>query len=121
MDMRKYRGDTFIKVDDVRGGPIQEKIAAVKEGQYDKPDLVFESGDLLGLNVTNTKILVRAYGPNSDDWIDKEVELFLGEVEYQKKMQPSVLVRPISPPLTAKEKTVAAKKFGDEFGDAPPF
>jgi hypothetical protein len=91
MDMRRFSGEHFIKVDDVRDGPLQEVIAGVKLGKYDKPDLVFESGDLLSLNATNNKTLVRAYGPNSDDWIGKEVELFHGEIEYQGKMQEAVL------------------------------
>jgi hypothetical protein len=114
MDMRKFAGKSFIKVDDVRNAPLQVKIAVVKQGQYDKPDLVFETGEIPGLNATNTKILVRAYGPDSDDWVGKEIELYLGEVEYQKDFQPAVLVRPISPSITAAAKSAAAKKLGDE-------
>ena len=98
MDMRKYSGKIFIKVDDVRGGPIRVKIAAVKEGQYGKPDLVFENGDSFSLNATNNRILVQEYGQDSDDWINKEIELFLGEIEYQGEMQEAVRVKPISPP-----------------------
>jgi hypothetical protein len=113
MDMRKFAGKSFIKVDDVRNGPLQVKIAVVKQGQYDKPDLVFETGEILGLNATNTKALMRAYGPDSDDWVGKEIELYLGEVEYQGEMQPAVLVRPISPPIAAAAKAAAAKKLGN--------
>ena len=80
MDMRKYSGETFIKVDDVRNGPVRVQIAVVKEGKYDKANLVFESGEVLGLNSTNNRTLIRAYGPNSDDWIGKEIELYLGEI-----------------------------------------
>jgi hypothetical protein len=121
MDMRKYSGETFIKVDDVRNGPIQVQIAVVKEGKYDKPNLVFETGEVLGLNSTNNRTLIRAYGPNSDGWIGKEIELYLGEIEYQGSMQPAVLVRPISPPIAAKEKAAAAKKLGDELSDEVPY
>jgi hypothetical protein len=98
MDMRRFSG-SHIKVDDVRDGPLNQVIAAIKMGKYDKPDLVFETGDLLSLNATNNSVLVRAYGPNDADWIGKEIELFHGEIEYQGKMQEAVLVRPISPPL----------------------
>ena len=122
MDMRKYSGKTFIKVDDVRGGPIQAKIAAVKEGQFDKPDLVFEDGDSFGLNATNTKMLIRAYGPESKNWIEKEIELFLGEIKYDGKLQEAVLVKPISPQIAAKQRTAAAEKLGDdEPSDSIPF
>jgi len=55
--MRKYSGETYIKTVDVRGGPLRAKIAAVREGQYGRPDLVFETGEILSLNATNNKIL----------------------------------------------------------------
>ncbi len=45
MDMRKYSGETFIRVTDVTDGPLQMQIAVVREGKYEKPDLVFESGE----------------------------------------------------------------------------
>jgi hypothetical protein len=110
MDMRKYSGEHFIKVADVRSGPLRMRIAGVREGKYEKPDLIFTSGDVLSLNSTNNQTLIRAYGRDSDGWIEKEVELFLGEIEFQKKMQEAVLVRPITP-VTA----------GGELNDEMPF
>ncbi len=53
MDMRKYSGESFIKVDDVRDGPLQMQIAVIKEGKFDRPELVFESGEIFSLNATN--------------------------------------------------------------------
>lgn len=119
MDMRKFSSETFLKVDDVRDCPLQERIAVVKMGNFDRPDLVFENGDVLSLNATNNKILVRAYGPNSDDWIDKEIELFLGEIEYQKKMKESVIVRPVSPPLKRSAQTKPKEGDGAMTDDIP--
>jgi hypothetical protein len=55
MDMRKYAGESFIRVDNVRNGSLQERIALVKEGKYERPDIVFESGDILTLNTTNAR------------------------------------------------------------------
>ena len=66
--MRKYSGANFLKVDDVRAEPLREIIASVKIGKYDKPDPHFESGDCASLNSTNTHTLIRAFGPNSDDF-----------------------------------------------------
>jgi hypothetical protein len=105
MDMRKYSGANFLKVDDVRAAPLREIIATVKVGKYDKPDLYLESGDCLSLNATNTATLIRAYGPNSDDWLHKEIELFGGEIEFQNKPIDAVLVKPISPVLKQQERT----------------
>ena len=125
MDMRKFSGNHYIKTDDVRDGPLVQVIAAVKMGKYDKPDLVFESGDLLSLNVTNTQTLIRAYGPNDVDWIEKEIELFHGEIEYQGKMQEALLVRPMSPPLKPSARTPlkpsGKKKPAIAFDDDVPF
>jgi hypothetical protein len=117
MDMKKYAAARFIKCDDVREGPIQDEIAVIKEGKFEKPDIVFESGDILSLNATNTNILVRAYGPNSKDWIGKRIEQYLGEIKYQGKMQESVLVKPISPPLKPAEQT----KLDDLNDELPSF
>jgi hypothetical protein len=98
MDMRKYCGSTFYKVDDVRDGPRRERIAGVVDGKFDRPDLVFESGRKLGTGPTNNKTLVGAYGIESDDWIGHVIELYLGQTKYNGASQDAVLVRPISKP-----------------------
>jgi hypothetical protein len=129
MDMKKFSGNAFLKVDDVRDGPLQERIAGVVMGRFDKPDLIFESGDRLSLNATNNKTLIKAYGADSDDWIGHMVELFLGEIEYQGKPQAAILVRPVSEaesdeqPATepAKRKKPAKKSPGGEFDDEIQF
>jgi hypothetical protein len=62
--------------------------------------------------------LVRAYGPKSDDWVGKEIELFHGEIEFEKEMKEAVLVRPLSPPLKPSARTNSKGDFGgeDQFG-----
>ena len=65
MDMRDYVGPSYIKVPDVVDAPRREKIAALQDGSFGK-ELKFESGDLLSLNKTNARTLVRAYGWESD-------------------------------------------------------
>ena len=62
MDMSKYAGQSFIKIDDVRDGPIEEQIAAFGMGKFDRPVLTFESGDMMSLNQTNVRTLICAYG-----------------------------------------------------------
>jgi hypothetical protein len=108
MDMRKYGGGAFIKVDDGRLGPLDLQIAVVKTGKFDKPDVVFETGEVLSLNATNTKSLIRTYGPESDDWVGKEIRLKLGKAPYQGDLIDSVVIEPISPPTAAADKARAA-------------
>lgn len=105
MDMTKYSGPHYIKVDDVRDEPIEDRIAGIKEGKYGKPDLFLESGDVLSLNSTNNKTLMKAYGKNSDQWIAKTIRLFLGEIEYQGAPHEAVIVEPISPSIKKKKET----------------
>jgi hypothetical protein len=126
MDMKKYATEHFIKVDDVRDGPIEDQIVVVKDGKYDKPNVVFESGDVLSLNATNRKTLVRAYGNESDLWIGKMIRMFLGMIEYQGSDHEAVLVEPISPPrkdgkATKADKATDQKKPAVDFDDEIPF
>ena len=123
IDMRKYGGGDYLAVDDVREGPLQNmKIDDVRDGRFDKPDLHFETGEILSLNATNRKILMRAYGPTSDGWIGKLVDLVLGETMYQAKPQESVIVQPVSPSLSAAEKAAAAAAgAGSDMNDDIPF
>jgi hypothetical protein len=94
--MGKYVGNVFLKVDDIKAnGPIRVKITDVSEGRFGKPDLRFDDGTQLSLNATNARVLAHAYGLESE--IDRQVELALGEVEYQGKPQEAILVKPVSP------------------------
>jgi hypothetical protein len=113
MDIRKFLGERFIKITDVREASLRMQMAAINEGKYEKPNVVFETGETLSLNATNARTLVRAYGPDSDSWIGKEIELALGMIEFQNRPQEAVVVKPISPPIAAAEKTQAAANMDD--------
>jgi hypothetical protein len=117
LNMAKYT-KRFIKLADVREGPLVRFIADVREGSYSKPELVFDNGEILGLNVTNNLRLMDTYGPDADDWIGKKIELREGEVEYEGKLVKSIMVEPISPGLTAAERLepVAAKAAAKPVG-----
>jgi hypothetical protein len=97
MDMSEYLGSVFLKVNDIKlSGAIRVTITDVTRGQYDKPNIDFEDGTRLSCNTTNCRALARAYGRESKDWIGKQVELTLGEVEYQGQLQESIIIKPIS-------------------------
>jgi hypothetical protein len=113
MDMSQYKGSAFIKVKDVKDGPLVRKIVRVEEGRFEKPDLCFDDGSVLSLNATNVGILCRAYGDDSDDWIDQVVELRLGTITYKGTENEAVLVKPVS--------TVAVSDDEVDFGEVPPW
>lgn len=99
MDMRKYSGSSFYKVDELKDRPpLQLRIADVNIGQYDRPDITFESGRKLSVNVTNNETLVVAYGYDSDSWIGHVIELFVSDGEYNGKPIKLIKVQPISRP-----------------------
>jgi hypothetical protein len=96
MDMRQFKKPRFLKVDDVRNGPRQMRIAGVLTGKYDKPDLIFENGDKLGLSATNIETLAEAYGWESDSWTGHVVELSVGKGKFEGEDIDMVLIKPIS-------------------------
>jgi hypothetical protein len=116
MDMRKYVGNVFLKVEHVKAiGPIRVRITGISEGQYGRPNATFDDGSQLSLNNTNCRTLLRAYGIESRDLIGKEIELTVGEIQYRGEPKEVILVKPISPPIENK----APPK--PEFDDQIPF
>jgi len=97
MDMRKYVTGTFISLDDLRDGSRHEKIVDVVEGKFDRPNVKFASGDMVSVNATNGRALMRAFGPQTGAWIGREVELYIGQLEYQGAVQDGVRIRPVAP------------------------
>ena len=109
MDMSQYGSALFIKRDDVRDRPRRALITGVEiDEKFGRPLLLFDDGTRLTANKTNVANLIKAYGPDNDDWIGMEVELFLGETTYNNTKQPSVLVAPISAPHSARDRSVSA-------------
>src|SRR5262245_50484823 len=102
MDVSKYVGSVFLKVDDIKASSRRVTIVDVVEGRFGKLDLHFDDGTCLSCNATNSRMLARAYGMDSDDWTDKQVELVVGEIKSDGKMNEAILVKPISPPIENK-------------------
>lgn len=120
-DLKKYSGQHFIKVNDVRDEPLRETIVGVREGAYGKLELILESGDILSLNATNTEILMDAYGRNSDHLVAKEIEMKLGMTKFKGEDTETVVVVPISPPIKKKETKEASGKPAPSMDDEIPF
>jgi hypothetical protein len=134
-DMKKY-GAGIVKPDDVRDGPRTEKIVNVYVSEkFDRPVLVLESGDEFMVNQTNARVLCRAYGFNSDDWVGHTVELSIGTyVDRQDgETKDTVMLKAISsrddsgangsqpskPPAPPTSTLLPAKR--DDMSDEIPF
>jgi hypothetical protein len=96
MDMRQFKKPRFLKVEDIRDRPRQDRIAGVVMGQFKKADLIFESGDKLGLSATNSEILSSAYSFESEEWVGHLIELYVGKGQFEGDDVDMILVRPIS-------------------------
>jgi hypothetical protein len=104
MKMSDYSGSAFVKITDLADGPLRKTIAKVEIGQYGRPVLTFTDHSRLSVNVTNNKVLVRAFGNDDEAWLGQKVELYAGKAKYQDGETDSVLVRPFSPPAAAIRK-----------------
>jgi hypothetical protein len=122
MDISDHLDTGFIKVGHLASGPRQVVIAEVRSGNYG-PDCEFQDGSVLTLNKTNIRALNDAWGRETDNWIGKLVELYIGQTEFQGQKRDSVLVRTISP-ATPKDQLPPAKPKAErraEMDDEIPF
>jgi hypothetical protein len=120
MDLKQYMGTQYLNAEDIMAsGPRQEVIEDIQIGNYGRPDLYFKDGSRLSVNVTNARVLGRAFGTDSKDVIGKTIELFVGEIETKDGKQNSVLVRPISPTKTPSESKPQA--VDQSLNDEVPF
>jgi hypothetical protein len=102
IDLAKYSKGKFYSLGEVFDlkPPPRERIAVVKEGQFDKPVLVFESGRQAGLNRASLGVLMRDLGADTDHWIGQWVELTAGQVRNQfNEPMDALVVRPVEPAL----------------------
>lgn len=123
MDMSEYAGGRFLKLDDVRE-PRREIINDVVPGNYERPDAWFESGNVLSLNKTSIRALIKAYGQDSRNWSGMEVELYAGQVDFKDGKTDAVLVKPISPATTDGKLPPPKSKSangGSDINDEIPF
>jgi hypothetical protein len=106
VDVRKYASGAYLKPADLDGdGPVEKRIinVAETEGKFGpKLDLWFDDGARLSLSGKNVGELMRAYGTDSDLWLDRNVELHVEEFEDRagetKQMIVLVGIDPVVPP-----------------------
>jgi hypothetical protein len=98
MDMKKY-ATSVILPEDLHDGPRKEVIINVYVSEkHDVPVLVFESGNELFAWPNIARVLARAYGYNSDEWIGQIIELSLGTYVDKKtgETKENIVIKAIS-------------------------
>jgi hypothetical protein len=128
MDARQYLSKV-IKPDTVRDAPILARIANVfEEERYNRLCLELDSGAEFALNAGNTATLIKNFGSETDEWIGREVEFFLGTYKDWKMDPPeekeTVRVRgvvPINATANGGAPTALPDKKADDMDDSIPF
>ena len=112
---------TPLKVDTLEelGGTLQTTITDTQE-KLINGDLkyVVTLGDdeySLILNDTNLRVLVKAFGAESEDWDGRQIECYVGNLIYNKEEKPGVRVR-VPATVEKTEKTVTAADLVDPAG-----
>jgi hypothetical protein len=108
----------FLKADDLKGRAIKVKISDAKvepmtqDPSGDQKLVIYFEGKEKGmaLNKTNFKVLASSFGPDTDEWLGKEIEVFSMDVEYQGKLVPGLRLRIVAAPID-----------GTDFDDDIPF
>ena len=77
-------------------------ITDISEGKYDKLDATFDDGTRLSLNVTNTEHWHAPPAARPTIGLAKSSSSFSGEVDFKDEKQPSIPVKPTSPPVEKK-------------------
>jgi hypothetical protein len=124
IDIRKYASKgKFYKLEEVFDEPAREQIAIIKDGQFDRLNLVFESGRQVGLNKTSVGELMREFGDDEKDWIGRFVLLTAGQVKNQfGEPTDALIVRPAdAASLPAKLPKPKARPSGADMDDEIPF
>jgi hypothetical protein len=125
IDIKKYAGNgRFYKLEEVRNKPAREQIAVVKEGQFDRLNLVFESGRQVSLNKTSVGALMAEFGDDEKAWVSQWVLLTGGQVKDQYGEPIDALLaapssaKPTSPPTLRPKARPSSAEMDDEI---PPF
>jgi hypothetical protein len=102
--MRKFSAGV-VRPEDLRDGPQRETIVEVFEHEvHGCAVLVFESGNQFYCWNNYARILNKAWGYDSEDWLKQELELELGYYTDKKTdtQKETINIRPISPAKTAQ-------------------
>lgn len=101
----------YVKASDLNGGSRVLTIKAIRleelgqgADKKTKAVLYFEEAQKgVVLNVTNKNIIKDAYGPETDAWIGKQLEVFADKVQFKGQMTDGIRVRIPAPAPTADE------------------
>ena len=132
----------YLKAAELQGRTARLKVRAVvmeKIGSDIKPVLYFQGKEKgMVMNKTNGMTIASIYGPETDNWVGADVEVFSAFVDFQGKQVEGLRIRiPARQPAAAstnmapnaRDRAMAAQapaqpaaaEYGDGFDDSIPF
>jgi hypothetical protein len=89
----------YLKAGDLQGRSIKAKVGNIVQeilGNDTKMVIYFANKEKgMVCNRTNAMTLAEAWGPDTDNWIGGDIEIFSTKVPFQGKLTDSLRVRPI--------------------------
>jgi hypothetical protein len=82
---------------------VRSKEFAEKGEIVIKPVIYIEDGRGVVLNQTRLSVLMSAYGPNSDNWLDKPIRISRGSTTYSGRTVPCVQIEATATPRVASQ------------------
>jgi len=112
---------TYLKADDLQGKVVNVVVSGCKveplgDGTDTKPVLYFQGKEKgLVLNKTNASVLAHVYGPETDGWVGKPLQVFPTQTSYQGRTVDCLRVRVV--PGVAAQPAPAPAPMAADFGD----
>jgi hypothetical protein len=124
MDVSKYGGQQFLNVaalKELEGQTLQARVVGVEESEKfeGKLELELDDGSIFTLSEPNLLVLVRAYGAESNDWLDKTIKLVIDTyVDGGGVTKEMIKLRTVTPPLPPEKKKAVTRhgRVVDDFG-----
>lgn len=102
-----YPSGKSLKAEDLKGHTVKVKISGTEVKKFDngnKVILSFEGKEKgLVVNKTNAKIIASAYGPDTDHWVGKAIEIYPDKTMFGADLVDCIRVRIPAPPAAPGE------------------
>lgn len=113
MDINTVYGGDALKASDLQGHEPTVIIASVESKKFDNGNkliIKFQGKKKeFVCNKTNANRIAFAYGPNTENWIGREITLYTDLVDFQGTMREAIRVRAVKPQQPVAQQTQQAQ------------
>lgn len=121
MNINEAFPSKYLKASDLGGAVAKVKIASVVYEQLgtDRKIAMYFVGKEKGmiLNKTNAQAIDAVYGPDTENWVGADIEVFAMPVSFEGRMVDGLRIRVPRPTVP---KQAPRQSYGEQRGDIPP-